>query len=291
MIARYRKTAQIKYNIKSFLEKQFINAGFYQNIASGQYSVYGDRIDRLVRKTPNVYESYYDNWIYRTDASGIANYAPVVASGCSINGVWHNKGEGAYAPAIDYKNGSIIFASVLPVGATVDTVFSYNHVLIAFPDSNIVNLLFTPPKDNISYSAHTYPSGVQRQLPIVIIDPQRRSHSPAQLGGGTKKWTQLITLHVLANNREDLDAIVDILDTQVRQVIRAVDYNDAPSDLTYQGEVAASYVPWTNLGNNATYRWTYIYIDEVQTFGSDEFYGHHRGRVDWTITYYRSQDD
>lgn len=291
MAFRYRKTAQVKYNIKDYLEKQFVNAGFYQNVASGQLSVYGRRLDQLTRVNDTTYESYYDNWIYRTDASGISGYSPTIASGCSINGVWYDKGEAPYSPVVDYPNGRILFGSSLPVGATVTAPFAYNHVLLAFPDDTIVNLLFSTPKDNLQYTAHTYPSGIQRQLPVVIIDPQIRTHSPVQLGGGTKLWTQTVVLHILANNMTDLDNIMDVLDTQVRNVINAVDYNDAPQALTYQGDVATTYSPWTTLGNDSSYRWTYIYIDEVETRGVDNYFGYHRGRVDWTIKYYRSKDD
>ena len=57
MINRYRKTAQIKFNILKYLELKFVQAGLYGNVASGQLSVNDQREDVLTRVSPTIYES------------------------------------------------------------------------------------------------------------------------------------------------------------------------------------------------------------------------------------------
>jgi hypothetical protein len=292
MAKRYWKTAQVKFNIKKYLDLQFIQAGLYGNVASGQLSVHNQREDILTRVDVITYESLYDNWIYETDASGIASYRPTVASGCYINGAWHAKGAAPYYPAIDYPNGRILFAAAPPDGAEISAVYSYKHAHFGFPESAITNVLFSAPKTNVEFwqSSHLYPSGVQRQLPVVIIDPQRRDASPLQLGGG-RRWTQTVVLHAFANDPNDIDIIIDVLDTQFRKVIEGVDFNDTPQELTYQGDTAGTYVPYTTLQATPAYNWARIYIDDVTLQERDVFFDFYRARVDWRITFERLLDD
>lgn len=287
---RYKKSAQLKYNLLYYLDNQFINAGLYNTVASGQLSVRGSRIDVLKRVSPTLYESQFDRWIYQTDASGIAGYAPIVCSGCYINDVWYAKGASPYIPRINYAEGKIVFSTAIPSSATVSTIFSQRHVNVVFPDNNIVNLLFSTPKDNTQYIAHQYPSGIQQQLPVVIIDLQRIDATPWQIGGG-KTWQQMVTFHVLANNDTDVDNVVDILTMQYRKVINGVDFNKTPEMLTYQGDVANSYVPYSDMQNDSSYLWTKIYVDSVRVVERDIFFDYRRARVDWNVTFYRIVDD
>ena len=68
---RYRLSANLKFNIKSHLEREFINSALFTNIASGFYDVSGNRADVLRRTNGNLYESHFDDWVYETDASGV----------------------------------------------------------------------------------------------------------------------------------------------------------------------------------------------------------------------------
>lgn len=291
-VLRYRKTSQVKLNIKQWLDIQFVNAGFYTNVASGDLSVYGTRKDLLTRVNDTTYESHYDNWVYQTDASGVNGYAPSLCSGCYVNDTWYTKGASPYEPVVDYANGRLLFdGTAIPAGATVSTIFSYKHVHFDFPESENINLLFSSPKHNLKFQPHNqWPSGIQRQVPIVVIDTQKRNSAPWQLGGGTK-WEQVVAFHILANNEVDLDSIVDMLDTQAHKAIKCVDFNDAPQALTYQGDVAGTYRAYTDLQNDSSTFWTRLYINEAELTEKYRFYDRYRATVLWQTEFYRMADD
>ncbi len=285
---RYRTSSLLKFNLKNYLDKTFINKGLYFNVSQDQEDVNGNNITVLKRVDDYTYESYFDRWIYESDCSGVSPYSPTVCSGVYINGQFIGKA-GAYPHSVDYDHGRILFSKVIPASSGVKaSPFSYKHVIVDFPESNIVNLLFSQAKTNEDLTPYSYPSGNQRQVPLVVIDPQLRQNKPFALGG-YKTVSQLVVFHVLANNDQDLDQIVDILDEQFRHTIMGVDFNKTPAQMTYKGDKAGTYQDWTTLGNNANYQWARMYIDKVTIRSRDVFYGRRRARIDWEITMYMAQ--
>lgn len=280
---RYRTSALLNFNIKAYLEKEFVNNGLYVNVASGFTDVYGNRADVLMRSNARTYESAFDRWVVESDASGIASYTTTVCSGVTIDGVFYAKGSGNYAPVIDYENGRILFSADVPSTSTVQAVFSYKQVIVDYPESAKVNLLFSQIKDNTDLTTYAYPSGNQRQVPSVIIELQDKSSVPFALGG-YKKSIQKVQFHILANNDDELDLIADILDDKFRNVIKGVDFNKTPEQYTYQGDRASTYQSYTQLQANAAYSWTKMYIDSSTERKRTRFYGLKRGRVDWEIS-------
>lgn len=281
---RYRTSSLFKYNIRDYLERLFINSGgMYVNIASGYYDVYGNRADVLTRSNARTYESPVDRWIYESDCSGVSPYTTTICSGCYINDTWYAKGSGVYAPVIDYNNGRVLLSSDVPVGATVSTEYSYKQVVVDFPDSHAVNLLFSQVKDNADLTATSAPSGNFRQVPIVIVDLFNTRKHPHALGG-YKRVEQTVVFHILTNNDDELDIITDLLVDQYGKTFMGVDYNDAPTQFTYQGDKSSTYQSYTTLQGNTAYQWNRIYVDEVRKRPSDYFGDYRRGRVDWELT-------
>ena len=291
-VKRYRTSAQIRFNIQSYLNREFVNRGLYFNIASGHLTVQGNRADVLRRVNGNLYESYFNNWIYETDASGVSAYPTVVCSGVYINDTWYAKNSSPYKPIIDYNNGRILFnGTAISSSATVSTAFSYKQVIVNFPESNIVNQIFSQERDNTDYTANIYPSGNQRQIPLVIIDLQDRVLRPWQLGGG-KVNDQRVVFHVLTNNDNDLETICDILtECNFRHVIQGIDFNLAPELLTYQGDKATTYKNYNEMQIDPALLWSKIYIDDTRIMNKDLFFDYHRARVDWRIRTYESALD
>lgn len=280
---RYRTTSLLKFNIKDYLEKEFVNNGLYITIASGFYDVYGNRADILRRVNARTYESAFDKWVVEADASGIAPYNTIVCSGATIDGVFYAKGAAPYGPIIDYENGRILFTADVPSASTVGAVFTYKQVVVDYPESNKVNLIFSDIKDNTDITNYAFPSGNQRQIPCVVIELQNGNSSPFALGG-YKQIRQNVAFYILANNDDELDLISDILLDKFRTVIKGIDYNKTPEQYTYQGDRASTYQSFTQLQANSLYSWTRLYIDDASKRTSDNFYGVKRGRIDWEIT-------
>jgi hypothetical protein len=286
MALRYRLSPQLKFNIKSYLDREFVNKGLYINISSGYYDISGSRADVLSRVNGSTYESLFDNWIYETDASGVGSYPTTIASGVYIDGVFHSKGAAPYKPTIDYLNGRIIFeGTVVSSTSTVSTNFSYKHARIDYRKSDVIKI-FSQAKDAIDFTQNATPSGLQRQLPRVVIDIQKRITTPYQLGGG-KTHDTLVVLFVLSNNDTELDQIVDILtEDSSRKAIKGVDFNKIPELFTDNGDTASTYKNYTQLQNDNSYSFPTIFIDEARLIESFELHGISIARIHWNaITY------
>lgn len=286
---RYRLSSQLKFNIKSYLDREFVNSGLFVNIASGVTYRPGQRIDLLTRVDGNLYESYFNNWIFEPDASGVAGFPTIQASGVFIDGVFHAKGVAPYEPEIDYNDGRIFFnGTAIPVASTVSAEFSYKNVGVNFVKSQAINLIFSQFKDSVDFTQNSVPSGLQRQLPAVVIDIQKRLGQPHALGGAVK-FDTLVAFHVLGNNETEIDQIIDILtETSFRKAFRAIDYNKIPLLFTDRGDKASTYKSFSQLQKDTSVFLSQLYIDEARLMEQWERFGVHYARVHWnTIIFER----
>lgn len=286
-IRRYDNSSLTELNIQAHLEREFIKMGLYQNVASGQQRVGGARADVLVRQDSRTYESFFNNWVIETDASGVAGFPTVNVSGVTVDGVFQPRGSGTFFPAIDFRRGRVIFKADIPVTSKVEAVFSYKEVHSDFPNTFLAPALFSEFKDNIIGTNVTVPSGLIAQMPILVIDLQNHTSNPRQLGGGTVRSRQVV-FHVLANNRRQMNRIVDQLtDRSDRKVIQGVDFNKTPVILTSDGDRASTYRNFTDMQGDNSLKWEKLYIDGTTVVNNnDVFYGFHRARVDWNVTFY-----
>jgi len=286
MITRYRLSSQLKFNIKSYLDRDLVNDGLYINVASGDFDVSGERADIFKRVNGFHYESAFDNFVYETDASGVSSHPAFVASGVYVNGVFNPKGGGTYKPSIDYRNGRVFFESAVPANSTVSAEFSYKHTRVDFPDSRRVNLIFSAIKDSVDFTENVFPSGFDRQLPVVVIDIQRRLSSPFALGGG-KTHDTLIALHVISNSTHELDQIVDFLtERSFQKTIRGVDFNKIPELFTEKGDIASTYENYSNLQGDLAFEFPKIYINRASLISTGEIRGVRIARVHWNAVIY-----
>ena len=284
---RYRTSSQVRFNLKLYLDREFVNDGQYINVESGHFAVNGQRADVLTEVNPRRYASSYTEWVGDTDHDGCDPYPTIVASGVTIDGQFHERGSAPYFPQINYENGEVIFGVDVPANSTVETTFSAKRTTFDFPDSDVANLLYTSIKDNVDFATTTIPSGIERQLPLVIIDDQSRSSVPYQLGGG-QILNQSVILHVIANNPVERDQICDLLqDEKFRKVIQGVDFNVAPQRFSQTGDRASTYVSYTDMQASGALAWSRMYVDTATIREKSTFRGYHNARVDWNLTIYR----
>ena len=287
-IRRFDASSLLEFNIQRHLEREFIDMGLYSNAASGQMRTGGQRIDVLTRQKPRIYNSFFNNWIEETDSVGITGALPINVSGVVINGAFHARNTSPFFPAIDFENGRVIFGADIAIAATVEAIFSYKHVHVDFPRTELIPLLFSELKDNVTGTNTSIPSGLLVQLPIVVIDLQDRVSSPRQLGGGTVQ-SQQVVFHILANNRRDMNRLVDQLSTRSdREVIQGVDFNKVSPLLTIDGDRASTYKNFTELQADSSVAWEKLYIDSTSVVtNNDVLYDFHRARVDWDMIFHR----
>lgn len=286
----FKDTALIKFNIKHYLDRELVNNGLYFNVSSGAVGLDGTRIDTLSRLDGNVYESYFNNWIYETDASGIAPYNTVHSSGVTIDGVFHLRNTSPHFPQIDFVNGRVYFNGTDPgTTATVRSVFSYKDVSVDFPNSEAVNFVFSKFKDNTDFTNNSLPSGIQRQLPLIVIDPQRNKFQPKAIGGNFTV-NQLIVFHILATNDNTMDTIIDLLGSEnFKNTIQGVDFNKTDEILNDFGDYASSYANFTSLQGQNLKKWFKIYIDDVEMVERKQVRGIEIARIHWNVTIYKQR--
>lgn len=284
---RYRATAQLRFNIKSYLDREFVNSGLFLNVPSGTRDpVSLTDISLLTPTSPTLYESHFNNWLYETDASGVSSFPTIHASGVYIDGVFHATGSAPYEPEIDFARGRVFFGADVPSASEVRADFTHKNVVVDFVDSQAANLVFSRFKDSIDYSENILPSGTDRQLPVVVIDPQRRIPTPHALGGAIQVDQQIV-FHILSNSFHEQEQIVDILtETSFRKAFPAVDFNKVPLLFTDKGDKASTYKNYTDLQNDVSLRFTKLFVDEARVIENMERLGVHYTRVHWNVIFY-----
>jgi hypothetical protein len=252
-------SANLRFNIKSHLDREFVNSGLYINIASGvSFRPGGERLDLLTRINGSLYESKFDNWIFETDAIGASGFEAIQTSGVIVNGTFHVRDSSPHEPEIDYANGRVDYVQ-----------------------SDVTNLIFSAFKDSVDFSVNSVPSGLERQLPRVVIDLQRRLAFPFSLGGG-KQFSQLVVFHVLTNSDHEMDQITDLLtENSFRKVISGVDFNEVPLLFTDKGDKASTYENFATLQANSNLAFAKIYIDDARVIERWERLGLHYARIHW----------
>ena len=287
---RYRLSSQLKFNIKAYLDREFINSGLFVNIGSGISFRPGQRMDLLTRVNGGLYESFFDHWIYEPDGTGVAGFPTIQASGAFVDGVFHARGSSPYEPEIDYENGRVFFnGTPVPSTSTVSAEFSYKNVSIDYVNSQAVNQIFAQLQDSTDFTLNQVaPSGEQTQLPKVVIDIQKRIPSPRALGGAVT-FDTLVVFHVLANSSHESDQIVDILsEASFRKAFNGVDFNDVPLLFTDNGDKASTFKSYTEMQNDVSLRFSPIYVDDARLIEQFERFGVYYARVHWnTIIYER----
>lgn len=285
---RYRASAQLKFNIKSYLDREFVNSGLFLNIPSGTLDpVTLTDISKLTAVNPNLYESYFNNWLFETDASGVGGFPTIHASGVYVDGTFHATGSSPYEPEIDFAGGRVFFnGTAIPSASEVRADFSHKNVLVDFVDSQVANLVFSKFKDSVEFSQNTLPSGTDRQLPVVVIDPQRRIPTPHALGGAIRVDQQIV-FHILSNSSHEQDQVVDILtETSFRKGFRGVDFNKVPLLFTDKGDKASTYQNYTDMQNDISLSFSTLFVDEARVIEQFERFGVYYSRVHWNVIFF-----
>jgi hypothetical protein len=130
------------------------------------------------------------------------------------------------------------------------------------------------------------PSGTDRQLPVVVIDPQTRIPTPHALGGAIKVDQQIV-FHILSNSSHEQEQVVDILtETSFRAGFRGVDFNQVPLLFTDKGDKASTYRNYTDMQNDISLRFSTLFVDEARVIEQYERYGIYYTRVHWNVIFF-----
>jgi hypothetical protein len=229
---------QLKQNVLAFLEWGFLGLGAWETVERSASGVYGGDLSRLrLGEDPNyasgqVWEGFRKDWVWETGVE--CSYQPIRVSGVWVNGTFHPAtGVGAYAHAVDYPNGRVVFTTAIATSSVVQASYSYRWVQ-AVP-GDVPWWMGAQTNSLRADSPHFLQTGSgdwsvlpqnRMQLPAIVVEAVPNFHNasvrPLALGGG-RTVRQDVRLSILAETPHDRDKIHDILTQQWSKRLHAFD--------------------------------------------------------------------
>jgi hypothetical protein len=285
----YGLTDQIQYNLKFFLDQNFVAHGAYDLILNDSFSFHGDDENILKPISDRRYEDGRvwngagREWVWENVIPVVSGITPPFrVSGVIINDdFFDNNITGMFAHHVDYLNGRIIFDSPQDPTATVKAEYVRRNIFVGFADSKeFQHLLLDTIKE---FFTDTEPEALptrdnQIWLPAIFIEVDSGFQTGLELGGGQIK-TRRVVFHVFAENEHDRNILLDILDFNSRKAFIMADLEKITWPFDEFGDVT-TVNNWEELINLHPYKKLRI-IDgkyrKINSLNNNIF----RGRIDW----------
>lgn len=289
----------LESNFKTYLDWAFLNIGAWFNVSVSGSSFYGtNQHSKLVLADDPSYDggaawqSIRKDWVWETGVV-FNSGSPINISGIYVNNSYIPYSSGTYS--IDYPLGRIIFNNSISNNSKIELNYSYRYVqTYRANDSPWFNVLqfasyeTNNPDIKRSEDGDWSIGGQHRiQMPAIVIESLARSRSrPYEIGNNNLIIEQDIAFHVLAENKNDRNRLLDILRLQQDSVIMLYDTNDiAQNDLyplNYNGDRKNSPIMYPDMVRD--YGWRKCWIKNVNLFEIDSFHPYlHRGLVRATV--------
>jgi hypothetical protein len=288
----------VESNFKIFFDWAFLNIGCWFDIEISNSTLFGTNKHSklLLAEDPSytkgsVWQGIRKDWVWE---SGVVfnNTSPIPISGVFVNNVFQPLGSNYL---IDYPLGRVIFNNALNTNTPVELNYSYKHVQVYRScDSPWLNILqyssYETNNKDISRTADGDWSigGHHRiQMPAIVIESLSRSRSrPHEIGNNNLVIEQDIAFHILAENKNERNKLLDILRLQQDSVIWLFDTNQiAQNDefpLDHNGNLKSNALMYPDIV--AKYPWRKCWIKNVNLFDIESPHPSlHRGLVRATL--------
>lgn len=274
----------LESNFKYYLDWSFLKIGAWFDVVVGQSGLYGENLHSSLScvedqsyPVGSVWQSIRKDWVWETGVMYNSGN-PLSVSGIYVNNSYVPYSSGSFT--IDYPNGRIILDEAITKYSTVKTSYSYRYVqtyrasenpwfdVLQFGSYATDNKDITK-RDNGDWSIA---GNARVQMPCVIIEAVPRSRSrPYELGNNNLLIEQDIVFHVLAENKNDRNKIVDILRLQQDNTIMLFDTNTISQDdnfpLDYNGNKKNNALMYPNIVGQ--YNWRKCLIKNISIFEID----------------------
>ena len=289
----------LESNFKTYLDWAFLNIGGWFDVTLSSSGIYGinSHSKLLVSEDPayndgEVWQGIRKDWIWETGVV-FSSGSPTNISGIYIGNSFNPYSSGDFI--IDYPNGRIILDTAINTNSQVKLNYSYRYVqTYRANDSPWFNVLQfatyeTNNPDITRSSDGDWSIGGQHriQMPAIVIESLAKSRSrPYEIGNNNLIIEQDIAFHILAENKNDRNKLLDILRLQQDSVIVLYDTNTiAQNDLyplDYNGDRKNNPLMYPNMVSQ--YRWRKCWIKNVNLFEIDSPHPYlHRGLVRATV--------
>lgn len=289
----------LEANFKTYFDWAFLNIGAWFDATIGSSGTYStNQHARLLLVND---ESYIDgqvwqgirkDWVWESGIS-FSGANPIDISGVYIDDVFLPYASGDFD--IDYPNGRLVFDDALDITSEVEANYSYRFV-------QIYRASDCPWFSTLQYSSlQTDNKDIKRtddgdwsiagnhriQLPAIVIESVPRSRSrPFEIGSHSLIIEQDISFHILAENKNDRNKLLDIIRLQQDSVIWLYDTNKLAQDdnypLDYNGDLKNNPLMYPNIIDQ--YKWRKCWIKNISLFEIDSIHSNmHRGMIRATL--------
>lgn len=282
----------LESNFKLYLDWSFLNIGAWFDSAINQSGIYGTNYhSNLVLSSDPVYDdgcvwqSIRKDWVWETGVSYNSG-SPINISGIYIDNVFTT---GNYI--LDFPLGRVILNSPIEDNSDVQINYSYRYVqTYRSSDNPWFNILQFATYDTANKDITRTDDGdwsiggnARIQMPCIIIEALPRSRSrPYEIGNDNLLIEQDLAFHILAENKNDRNKLMDILRLQQDHNIVLFDTNQiAQNDdfpLDYNGSRKNNAKMYPDIVAN--YRWRTCWLKNISLFEIDSFHPNlYRGMV------------
>lgn len=288
----------LESNFKIFLDWSFLNVGAWFDAQVNQSGFYGGNTHSslVLSDDPSyddgaVWQSIRKDWVWETGVT-YNSTSPVNVSGLYINNTFVPYSGNTYS--VDYPEGRIIFNSGIATNSKVKLNYSYRYI-------QVHRSIDSPWFDVLQYNTYktnnlditktdsgdwSIAGNARIQMPAIIIEAIPRSRSrPYEIGNNNLLIEQDLGFHILAENKNDRNKLMDILRLQQDNTIMLFDTNSLSQNdnfpLTYLGDKKNNPKMYPNIVND--YPWRHCLIKTVNLFDIDSPHPNlHRGMVKMT---------
>jgi hypothetical protein len=289
----------LESNFKMYLDWSLLKIGSWFDARINQSGLYGSNlhsnlvyVDDGAYDDGAVWQSIRKDWVWE---SGIvyASGSPISVSGLYINNSYIPYSSGTFE--IDYAGGKVMFDTAINTNSSVKLNYSYRYIqthraldnpwfdVLQFNSYQTDNPDITR-NDNGEWSIS---SNMRVQMPCIIIESVPKSRSrPYELGNRNLVIEQDIAFHILAENKNDRNKIMDILRLQQDNNIMLFDTNKLSTDdnfpLQYNGNLKNNPLMYPNIVDQ--YAWRKCWIKNATLFEiNSPTPDLHRGMVRYTL--------
>lgn len=266
----------IEANLKLFLDWAFLSIGGWFDVTINENTLQNDSYDKLIAADDKTYisgtvwEAQRKDWVWEDIT--YCNRSPISNFNVTVNGnVIPNTDY-----TINYLLGRIIFNTPISASSNVRCNYSYRYVqTYRANDSEWFNLIqyngptTTKNIDRLSNGSWKIGKNHVIQLPAIVIESLPRSRSrPHEIGSGGLVLEQDFAFHILADNKNDRNKIVDILRLQQDLMIWLFDTNALTANnkypLEYNGSLKEDALMYPDIIGQ--YPWKKCWLKNISVF-------------------------
>jgi hypothetical protein len=286
----------VESNFKYFLDWSFLHIGAWINVVEDQSSIYGGNprskllfVDDPSYDSGTVWQGFRKDWVWENPIT-YYNNTPILVTSIKINNTTHTAGF-----TVNYPEGKIILDDPININSNVVANYSYKYVQIYravdSPWFSVIQYesLNTQNPDMIRKSDGDWYIGSEHriQLPAIVIESIPRSRSkPYEIGNSLLVTEQDIVFHILAENKNDRNKLMDIIRLQQDAIIGLFNTNDVAQNnkypLNYDGSINSSGLMYPLLIDQ--FLWKKCWLKNIILYDIDTPHPNlHRGLVRCTL--------